>query len=160
MTAASRQRRALAVALVALGLLALGGAGSLYLENDLAHYGQATYVIAPADPGGFEPRSSVPDDATVVDYGELPPRAQAGFDAARRGESLILWGQDDRRAIDAIEPYSGAYVQHQGQYYEILLLVGHRGPGYWQRGLLEFLAVAALGLGLIGAGARAWIAGR
>lgn len=148
------RRPLIALGLVVLGLGFLGAAGYVWVDNDLAHYGQATYAIAAPEGADFEPQPTVPDDATVVAYEDLPSTAQAAFEAALEGEGRVLWEQDDQRAVAALSPHSGGYIRYRGEYYEFLLLVGHRGASYWQRGLLTFLGALGAGIALIGLGGR------
>lgn len=137
-----------------LGLGFLGGAGYAWVENDLTHRGQATYAITGMEGSDLAPTSTVPDNASVIAYRDLPPKAQQAFDRARQGHGNVLWGQADRRAVEAILPYSTEYVEYNGDYYQILVLSGHRGAQYWRRGLLTFIGSGVIGLACIGFGVR------
>lgn len=140
--------------LLILGLGFLAGAGYVWTENDLAHYGQSTYAITGMEEGDIEPESTQPANSSVVAYSDLPPKAQAAFDKARNGEGNLLWSRDDRRAVEALWPYSGEYVEYQGEYYRILVLSGHRGDRYWRRALLKFIGAGAIGAALVGISVR------
>lgn len=147
-------RTAVVIGVLVLGLGFLGGAGYVWVENDLAHYGQATYAITGMEGSDLEPTSTVRENASVIAYSDLPPKAQRAFDRARHGRENTLWSKDDRRAVEALLPYSTEYIEYQGAYYRILILSGHRGQRYWWRGLLTFVGSGGVGLALIGFGVR------
>lgn len=147
-------RTAVLVGMLVVGLGFVAGAGYVWMENDLAHYGQGTYAITGMGGSALEPTSTVPENASVIAYSDLPPKAQRAFDKARQGQGNTLWSKDDRRAVEALLPYSTGYVEYRGEYYQILILSGHRGQQYWWRGLLMFIGSAGIGLALIGAGVR------
>lgn len=144
----------LTVLVVVLGLAFLAGAGYVWVEYDLSHYGQGTYSITGMEGTELEPVSTVPDNASIIAYTDLPPNAQHAFDEARQGEEHLLWFKDDRRVVEALLPYSSEYVVYQGDYYQILILSGHRGQRYWQEALLKFIGAGGIGLLLIGFGVR------
>lgn len=142
----TRTHIAAGLLIVGLGLLAV--AGFVWVDNDLAHYGQSTYVITGPEGSELEPESTVPENATVIAYSDMPRKAQAAFDKAHQGEGMVLWQKDDQRAVEAIS--SGKYVEYQGEYYQIVILVGHRSQRYWVQGLVKFIAAGGIGLVLIG----------
>lgn len=144
--------------LLVLGLVFLAAAGYVWVENDLAHYGQGTFAITGMEGSDLEPEPTTPEDASVIAYSDLPPKAQVAFDSARRGESHTLWSNDDRRAVDTLLEYSGEYVEYHGEYYQIVVLSGHRGQRYWLRGLVMFVGAGGIGLALTGFGGRELLA--
>lgn len=74
-------RSVVAVGLLILGMGFLGGAGYLWVENDLAHFGQRTYAITGIDRKDIESTSTVPENASVVAFSDLSPNAQQAFDS-------------------------------------------------------------------------------
>ena len=147
-------RTVVIIGVLILGVGFLGGAGYAWIENDLAHRGQATYAITGMEGADLAPASTVPDNASVIAYRDLPPKAQQAFDKTRQGNGKVLWGQADRQAVEAILPYSTEYVEYNGDYYQILVLSGHRGAQYWRRSLLMFLGSGGIGVAFIGFGVK------
>lgn len=142
----ARTHIAAGLLIVGLGLLAV--AGFVWVENDLSHFGQSTYVISGPEGSELEPQSTVPQGSSVIAYDDLPPKAQVAFERALQGDGTVLWAEDDRRAVEAVS--NGEYIEYQDEYYQFVILVGHRGQRYWVQGLLKFIAAGAGGLGLIG----------
>lgn len=147
-------RSVVAIGGLVLGICFLAGAGYVWAEYDLAHYGQGTYTITGMAGSEVTPSATVPENASVVAYTDLPPKAQRAFDKARRGKRHILWAQDDRQAVQALLPYSTEYIEYRGRFYRILLLSGHRGPDYWRTAVLKFGVTAGIGVVLLGVGVR------
>jgi len=147
-------RSAISVVVLIIGLGFCAGAGYVWIESDLSHFGQGTYAITGMEGKEIEPVSTTPDNASIIGYTDLPPKAQRIFEKARRGEGHVLWSEDDRQSVEALLPYSGEYVEYQGAYYRIVILSGHRGQRYWQEALLKFIGAGGIGLVLIGFGGR------
>lgn len=138
-------RARLAIVALIIGVGMVGYAGYYGVSNHLTHYGQAHYAMANVTE---VPASQVTDPSTVVAYESLPTPGQLAFDAARSDESHRLWDGDNRRTIRALSDHT--YIRYQGEYYQYLLLVGHKGN--WEHillttGLIGFSGVVLAGIG-------------
>lgn len=103
-----------AIGVLILRLGFLGGAGFVWLEYDLSHYGQTTYSVSGMEGTDVEPEQTVSENASIIGYTDLPPNAQRAYEKVRRGEGNVLWSKDNWRAVETLLPYSGEYVEYQG----------------------------------------------
>ncbi len=124
-----------------VGLALLASAGYYGLTNDITHYGQPQYAITEVTELS---ESSLPADAEVLSYESLPRDGRRAFDAAREGESYLLWEREDSQAIGLLIDHS--YIRYRGTYYDYLLLTGHKGT--WGEILGTTLLLGGAGLGL------------
>lgn len=135
---------AVTVILLVLGLAGLGTAGFLVTTHDVSTWGQASQWMQISEDS---PTDTVPDNASVIAYDDLPPEGQRAFDAAREGQVSELWEEDDRQLLDTLKEYE--YIRYEGEYYEYGFAIGEP-ESLWG------IVMLTSGLGLMFTAAGVW----
>lgn len=117
------------VFIIGIAFLVISGYGFYWLAT--GNFG-ASYAVSEVTP--VEQAS---DPGAIIEYSQLPPEAQASFDAAHEEKSIHhVWESEDPEAVQSIIDHR--YVRKDGQLYEYGVLHGDNfGPGIF--GVLPIL---------------------
>lgn len=115
---------AVTAVLLLIGLSSLGYAGVVLNNTNVSKWGQEPHWLQFTDES---PIDSVPDDASVVAYSDLPVEGKRAFDNARQNRQYTLWSDDDSAVIQTLDQHD--YIRYRGEYFGYGLSHGHQGWG-------------------------------